>query len=65
MAAYRGTIGKGGKQVLKEIDGYHTHVDKDTGNTETEWITTKSSRIKRRNISLQHFDDNWDKIFKK
>ena len=59
-----GFKGKGGKEVLKDIDEWHGHFDKD-GTYNAEVITTKSSRIKKRNVSLQHFDDNWDKIFKK
>jgi hypothetical protein len=65
MAVYRGIKGKGGKQVLKQIDGYHNHVDQDNGTVQTEWVTAKASRVKKRNVSLQHYNDNWDKIFKK
>ena len=59
-----GIKGKGGKQVIKNLDEWHGFVDKD-GTYSTDLVTTKSSRIKKRNISLQHYDDNWDKIFKK
>jgi hypothetical protein len=62
---YRGVKGKNGKEVLKKIDGFHSYLDKPTGRIETDWITTKASRIKKRNVSLQHYEDNWDKIFKK
>ena len=65
MSMYKGVKGKGGKNVLKEIDGFHSFVDKKTGNIETDYVTTKSSRLKKRNVSLQHFENNWDKIFKK
>ena len=61
---YMTVKGKGGKHKLKSLDEYRGHVDND-GKCEHEYTTTKKSRIKQRNVSLQHFDDNWDKIFKK
>ena len=56
--------GKGGKPVVKNLDEWHGHIDPD-GSYSYDLVTTKNSRIKKRNVSLQHFDNNWDKIFKK